>query len=67
MDEREGGSARAVTYNCFWPSWPLVLVVFSGELFTPLVVDFKVKASGDLVDWQRIENITEGRGFPKTL
>lgn len=67
MDESKEGSARAGTYKCFWPSRPLVSVVFSGELLTPLVVDTKLKASGDLVGWQQIGDRIEGRGVSTTL
>lgn len=37
------------TYTFFWPSWPLILEIFTGELMNPLAVDSRVKASGDLV------------------
>lgn len=56
-----------MTYAFFWPYWTLALETFSGELLKALVVDSKVKASGDLVRWQQIGGRDECRECSKSL
>lgn len=56
-----------MTYTFFWPSWPLTLETFSGELLEALVVDSKVKAAVDLVGWPQMRDRDEYRECSKSL